>query len=252
MTTGGGELPRLEDAYGYEETLMHGRYHSDAVDNAKEYTKKLKYRTDDEDLMDDIREGQNLKNYTGRSCRQVSHYCRKLRFLLANDYSFLLILGTLMAALSFGIDFVIQRFQLAQIYLYQLVGFSVVLQYILWVFFPLLLITFSVGFVHLVSPQAIGSGIPEMKVILRGTYLKRYLSFQTFVAKTIGLIAAMGSGIPIGKEGPFVHISSMLSRMLSKFIRPFRGIYANETRNVDMLSCACALGVSSSFASPIG
>ena len=53
-------------------------------------------------------------------------------------------------------------------------------------------------------------------------------------------------------SGPFVHISSMLSRMLSKFVRPFRGIYANETRNVDMLSCACALGVSSSFASPIG
>ena len=26
----------------------------------------------------------------------------------------------------------------------------------------------------------------------------------------------------------------------------------NEARNVDMLSCACALGVSSSFAAPIG
>ena len=46
----------------------------------------------------------------------------------------------------------------------------------------------------------IGSGIPEMKVILRGTVLKRYLSFQTFIAKTIGLITALGSGIPIGKE----------------------------------------------------
>lgn len=50
----------------------------------------------------------------------------------------------------------------------------------------------------------LGSGIPEMKVILRGTVLKRYLSFQTFIAKTIGLITALGSGIPIGKEVSFV------------------------------------------------
>ena len=42
-----------------------------------------------------------------------------------------------------------------------------------------------------------------MKVILRGTVLKRYLSFQTFIAKTIGLIAALGSGLPIGKEVSF-------------------------------------------------
>ena len=49
------------------------------------------------------------------------------------------------------------------------------------------------------SPQAIGSGIPEMKVILRGTNLRRYLSFQTFIAKTIGLVTALGSGIPIGE-----------------------------------------------------
>ena len=44
----------------------------------------------------------------------------------------------------------------------------------------------------------------------------------------------------------------MCARMLSKFIKGFQGIYVNEARNVDMLSCACALGVSSSFAAPIG
>jgi len=64
-----------------------------------------------------------------------------------------------------------------------------------------------------------GSGIPEMKVILRGTVLKRYLSFQTFVAKTIGLMTALGSGIPIGKEvmlgenGNKYHLSPFLQEM---------------------------------------
>ena len=55
-----------------------------------------------------------------------------------------------------------------------------------------------------------------------------------------------------GKEGPFVHISCMCARLMSKFIKGFQGIYANESRNSDILSCACALGVSSSFAAPIG
>jgi len=49
-----------------------------------------------------------------------------------------------------------------------------------------------------------------------------------------------------------VHVSSIVARMLSKFIKGFHGIYVNEARNVDMLACACALGVSSSFAAPIG
>lgn len=241
--------------YGYEENLMHGRYQSSLADYTKEYTKKLKYHTEDDDLISEFDGDHSMRSYTTareKSCWRVSYHWKKVRPVLANDYSFLLILGILMALISFGLDYVIQKFQLAQILLYKMVSFSTFFQYILWVGFPLLLISFSVGFVHLVSPHAIGSGIPEMKVILRGTVLKRYLSFQTFIAKTVGLITAIGSGIPIGKEGPFVHISSIVARMLSKFIKGFHGIYVNEARNVDMLSCACALGVSSSFAAPIG
>lgn len=36
---------------------------------------------------------------------------------------------------------------------------------------------------HIVAPQSIGSGIPEMKTILRGVALKEYLTFRTLVAK---------------------------------------------------------------------
>lgn len=45
-----------------------------------------------------------------------------------------------------------------------------------------------------------GSGIPEMKTILRGVALKEYLTFKTLVAKVIGLTATLGSGMPLGKE----------------------------------------------------
>jgi len=48
---------------------------------------------------------------------------------------------------------------------------------------PVCLILFSAGFVHIIAPQSIGSGIPEMKTILRGVALKEYLTFRTLVAK---------------------------------------------------------------------
>ena len=37
---------------------------------------------------------------------------------------------------------------------------------------PQILVLFTAGFVHVVAPQAIGSGIPEMKTIMRGVVLK--------------------------------------------------------------------------------
>jgi len=240
-----------DSPYGYEETLMHGRFTSNLREFAHDYAIKLKYQLEEEQQRE--KDENDFRSFTGNTFTwQLKYYWRKFSVVIGNDYSYLFILGVLMALISFMLDYFIEKCQMAQILLYQLVSFNSFLQYILWIGLPLLLITFSVGFVHLVSPHAIGSGIPEMKVILRGTILRRYLSFPTFISKTIGLIAALGSGIPIGKEGPFVHISSMVARMLSKFIKAFHGIYVNESRNTDMLACACAVGVSSSFAAPIG
>ena len=39
-----------------------------------------------------------------------------------------------------------------------------------------------------------------MKTVLRGVNLPNYLSFRTLISKTIALITAVGSTLPIGKE----------------------------------------------------
>lgn len=88
----------------------------------------------------------------------------------------------------------------ARIWLYRDLTSQPYTQYFAWVSLPVSLILFSAGFVHLVAPQSIGSGIPEMKTILRGVALKEYLTFKTLVAKVIGLTATLGSGMPLGKE----------------------------------------------------
>lgn len=58
---------------------------------------------------------------------------------------------------------------------------------------------FSLPF-HPFSVFFTGSGIPELKTILRGVVLKEYLTLKAFVAKVIGLTAGLGSGMPVGKE----------------------------------------------------
>jgi len=65
----------------------------------------------------------------------------------------------------------------------------------------ILFIPFACGFCS--SPALLlfsGSGIPELKTIMRGVVLKEYLTLKAFVAKVVGLTAGLGSGMPVGKE----------------------------------------------------
>ena len=56
------------------------------------------------------------------------------------------------------------------------------------------------GFIYYFICMYLGSGIPEMKTILRGVVLKEYLTFRTGIAKIVALTAVLGSGMPLGKE----------------------------------------------------
>uniref|UniRef100_A0A9J8C7B9 Chloride channel, voltage-sensitive 2a n=1 Tax=Cyprinus carpio carpio TaxID=630221 RepID=A0A9J8C7B9_CYPCA len=186
-------------------------------------------------------------------CQVCTSWCRK--FLISRvgeDWIFLILLGLLMALVSWAMDYTIAFCQQAQKWMYGGLHNNILLQYLAWVTYPVVLITFSAGFTQILAPQAVGSGIPEMKTILRGVVLKEYLTFKTFVAKVIGLTCALGSGMPLGKEGPFVHVASLCAALLSKFMALFGGIYLNELRNTEMLSAACAVGVGCCFAAPIG
>lgn len=56
----------------------------------------------------------------------------------------------------------------------------------------------------------------------------------------------------IGKEGPFVHIASVMANLLSKFLNTFDSVYINESRRSEMLSVGCAVGVACVFSAPVG
>ncbi|KAH8404186.1 hypothetical protein KR215_011640, partial [Drosophila sulfurigaster] len=76
--------------------------------------------------------------------------------------------------------------------------------------------------------------------------------FLALLYDFLGLTVVLGSGMPLGKEGPYVHIASIVANLLSKMATPFRSIYQNESRSNEMLAAACALGLGTCFAAPIG
>lgn len=69
-------------------------------------------------------------------------------------------------------------------YLHEYLGqFHWAFQLFSWVLIPTLLVIFSAAFCQWMAPSAAGSGIPEMKTILRGVVLKEYLTWKTLLAK---------------------------------------------------------------------
>ncbi|KAM4702759.1 chloride channel protein 1 [Rhinophrynus dorsalis] len=192
-----------------------------------------------------------------QECYSKCHACvqRVKRYIikkLGEDWIFLVLLGLVMALVSWSMDYASSKSLLAYRWMYQSLSPNVWLQFLAWVSYPIILILFAAVFCHLVSPQAIGSGIPELKVILRGVVLKEYLTLKAFVAKVIGLSASLGSGMPLGKEGPFVHIASICAVVLSKFMSVFCGVYQQAYYYSDVLTVGCAVGVGCCFGTPLG
>ncbi|XP_051900485.1 chloride channel protein 1-like [Pristis pectinata] len=97
-----------------------------------------------------------------------------------------------------------------------------------WIFLFLLgmlMATISFSLDVIISKFQRGSGIPELKVTLRGVVLDEFFTFRTFVAKLIGVICtlAAGSTIFLGKVGPFVHMATILATLLGKVMVKFAG-----------------------------
>ncbi|XP_053156554.1 chloride channel protein 1 isoform X2 [Hemicordylus capensis] len=171
---------------------------------------------------------------------------------LGEDWIFLVLLGLVMALVSWGVDYASAKSLQAYKWMYKEMHPSIPMQYLAWVTYPLVLILFAALFCQLVSPQAVGSGIPELKTIMRGVVLKEYLTPKAFVAKVVSLTAGLGSGIPVGKEGPFVHIASICAAVLSKFMSIFCGVYEQPYYYTDVLTVGCAVGVGCCFGTPLG
>lgn len=94
-----------------------------------------------------------------------------------------------------------------------------------------------------------GSGVPEVKTILSGFVIRRFLGSYTLFTKTVALIFAIASGMSLGKEGPYVHLATCVGNILTRF---FPAIDSNELLKKQVLSASASSGVALAFGSPLG
>uniref|UniRef100_A0A8C5LXH3 Chloride channel protein n=2 Tax=Leptobrachium leishanense TaxID=445787 RepID=A0A8C5LXH3_9ANUR len=170
------------------------------------------------------------------------------------DWLFLFLLGTCMAIISFGLDVTIAKLQRLNLWVYDALNDYLYLQYFSWILYHMILMMVSAGVAKYISPQAAGSGIPEIKVTLRGVVLAEFFTFRTFIAKLIGVTCtlAAGSTIFLGKVGPFVHMATILATLLGKAMVKIVGAKENPGRKYELLIAGAAVGVACCFVAPVG
>jgi len=93
-----------------------------------------------------------------------------------------------------GFDYIIITCHEARVYLGS--TNSAYINIIFWIPSCVLLFLLATSVGYFISPDVDGSGFPEMKAVLSGitSGLDKYFSFNTFIAKIIGLFAFIVSG----------------------------------------------------------
>ncbi|KAJ4986632.1 voltage gated chloride channel [Stagonosporopsis vannaccii] len=97
--------------------------------------------------------------------------------------------------------------------------------------------------------MAAGSGIPEIKTILSGFSIPSFLSLRVLVVKAFGAVFAVSTGMCLGKEGPFVHISTCVGYLVGLRFPKYKD---NGRKMRELLSASCSSGLSVAFGAPIG
>ena len=131
--------------------------------------------------------------------------------------------------------------------------------WLLSVLYSSLVILLSVGLVVFFRPSAAGSGMPELIGFLNGTFIRHIFNVKTFLVKFLSCALAVGGGLPVGPEGPMIHLGSIVGAGLSQFqsktigVRlPFFQRFRNPEDKRNFVSAGAAAGIASAFGAPVG
>jgi chloride channel 7 len=125
--------------------------------------------------------------------------------------------------------------------------------------FSLVFVVFAASITAYWHPPAAGSGIPEVIAFLNGSMLPQVFNVKTLVTKVLSCAAAVGAGLPVGPEGPMIHMGAMIGAGLSQmrsstlgFSLPFFTRFRNAKDRRDFISAGAGAGVSAAFGAPVG
>jgi chloride channel 3/4/5 len=93
------------------------------------------------------------------------------------------------------------------------------------------------------------AGSRRSKTILSSFVIPHFLDLKVLIVKAVGATFAVVTGMCLGKEGPFVHISTCAGWLVASLFPKYS---ENGRKTREMLSVACSAGLSITFGAPIG
>ena len=90
------------------------------------------------------------------------------------------------------------------------------------------------------------SGVLEVKQALVGSQKKAPWKVSTLVLKTLALVMSTSSGLSVGKEGPYIHLSASAADLINNSFTSLLRIPRPEA-----LSIGSAAGLSAAFDAPV-
>ena len=165
------------------------------------------------------------------------------------EYYFIIVFAFLCTVFMYLVDLAIMNFRkLMPEIKHGEAYFSDIIFYVGFnVFFALL----SVMPGHFISRNANGSGYVEIRNILSGIPIYRYLSPEALLAKTIAVVLSKTTCLCIGVLGPYIHLCGLIGYRIMKF-PVFRPIF-NDISKRNLLLAACSgCGITLSMGTPIG
>ena len=131
-----------------------------------------------------------------------------------------------------------------------------------WLFnasYSLALVYASTWLVVNVAPQAAGAGVAEVTAYLNGCHMPKILDIRTFGVKFLSAMLAVGSGLPVGPEGPMIHMGASIGAGLSQGHSTTLGCdtgllrrFQNPKDKRDFVTAGAAVGVATAFSAPVG
>lgn len=185
-----------------------------------------------------------------------SHYGRSFfRWfdLLISDYANLQALGLWTAAIVTGFIAVVyaQAFRFIESQLEHLITAEP------WAVFAAAPLFFFLAWwlVYRFSPEASGSGIPQVMTAIELEYtgnnikfVDRLLSIKTATIKILSSLLCLAGGGAIGREGPTLQVSAVIFHSIGKFVRR---LYPDSHEQTWVIAGAAA-GLASAFNTPLG
>lgn len=124
------------------------------------------------------------------------------------------------------------------------------MSFFIWTGFSVLFVCIGTTFGYKYCPEVDGSGIPEVKAIISGAELPRFLFWKTFFLKAAGLVCCSAS-LSIGREGPHIHLATILAHKLLK-LKIFRDLSYFKSLCTQIYQASVTAGVAAVLGSPLG